>query len=111
MSKLSAAVLGLAAGACVASAPARAENLLGFYVGAGVGESTVRSDDNFSGGFGYDGFYNDPRHHFAWKAVAGIRPASKGNRAIVDSNVEVYNHLGEHVMTYTARRMLAGRDA
>ena len=76
MSKLSAAVLGLAAGACAAAAPARAENLLGFYVGAGVGESTVRSDDNFSGGFGYDGFYNDPRHHFGWKALAGIRPIS-----------------------------------
>ena len=41
--------------------------------------------------------------------VAGIRPTSKGNRAIVDSNVEVFNQLGEHVMTYTARRMLAGR--
>jgi hypothetical protein len=79
MSKLSAAVLGLAAGACAVSAPASAENLLGFYVGAGVGESTVRSDNNFSpGGFGYgyDGFYHDPTHHFAWKAMAGIRPIS-----------------------------------
>jgi opacity protein-like surface antigen len=77
MRKLSAAVWGLAAGACAASAPASAENLLGFYVGAGLGESTVRSDSNFSGGFGCcDGFYSDPRHHFAWKAIAGIRPIS-----------------------------------
>ncbi len=78
MSKLSAAVWGLAAGACAASAPACAENLLGFYVGGGLGESTVRSDTNYPGsfGYGYDAFYSDPRHHFAWKAIAGIRPIS-----------------------------------
>ena len=50
---------------------------------------------------------NDTIH--AIVAVTGIRPTSKGNRAIVDSNVEVFNQLGEHVMTYTARRLLAGR--
>jgi opacity protein-like surface antigen len=77
MSKLSAAVWGLAAGACAAWAPASAENLLGFYVGGSLGESTVRSDNNFTGGFGCcDGYYNDPRHHFGWKAIAGIRPIS-----------------------------------
>lgn len=42
-------------------------------------------------------------------AVTGIRPTSRGNRAIVDSAIEVYNQAGEHVMTYTARRLLAGR--
>lgn len=41
--------------------------------------------------------------------VAGVRPTSKGNRAIVDSKVDIYNQRAEHVMTYTARRMLAGR--
>ena len=41
--------------------------------------------------------------------VTGIKPTSKGNRAIVDSEVEVYNQRDERVMTYTARRMLAGR--
>jgi hypothetical protein len=79
MSKLSAAVWGLAAGACAASAPACAENILGFYVGGGVGESTVRSDNTYlPGGFGYgfDGFSHDSTHHFAWKAIAGIRPIS-----------------------------------
>jgi 3-hydroxybutyryl-CoA dehydratase len=50
---------------------------------------------------------NDTIH--AVVTVTGIRPTSKGNRAIVDSTVEVSNQNGELVMTYTARRMLAGR--
>jgi 3-hydroxybutyryl-CoA dehydratase len=41
--------------------------------------------------------------------VTGIRPTSKGGRAIVDSLIDVYNQRDETVMTYTARRMLAGR--
>jgi 3-hydroxybutyryl-CoA dehydratase len=51
---------------------------------------------------------NDTIH--AVVTVAGIRPTSKGNRAIVDSNVDIYNQHGDHVMNYTARRMLAGRE-
>lgn len=43
--------------------------------------------------------------------VSGIRPTSRGGRAIVDSIIQVLNQQGECVMTYTARRMLAGRDA
>lgn len=50
---------------------------------------------------------NDTIH--ATVTVTGIRPTSKGNRAIVDSDVEVYNQRRELVMTYTARRLLAGR--
>lgn len=42
--------------------------------------------------------------------VTSIRPTSKGNRAIVDSQIDVYNQRDEQVMTYTARRMLAGRE-
>lgn len=42
--------------------------------------------------------------------VSGIRPTSKGGRAVVDSNIEVFNQRDELVMTYTARRLLAGRD-
>ena len=41
--------------------------------------------------------------------VTGIRPTSKNNRAIVDSTIEVFNQRGTKVMTYTAKRMLAGR--
>lgn len=41
--------------------------------------------------------------------VTGVRPTSTGGRAIVDSVIEVFNQQGENIMTYTARRMLAGR--
>lgn len=41
--------------------------------------------------------------------VTGIRPTSRNNRAIVDSRIDVFNQRGTKVMTYTARRMLAGR--
>ncbi|MFT4100984.1 MAG: MaoC family dehydratase N-terminal domain-containing protein [Burkholderiaceae bacterium] len=41
--------------------------------------------------------------------VAGLRPTSKGNRAVVDSTIEVFNQRDEKVMRYTARRLLAGR--
>lgn len=41
--------------------------------------------------------------------VTGIRPTSKSGRAVVDSAIEVCNQRGETVMTYTARRLLAGR--
>ena len=52
---------------------------------------------------------NDTIH--AIVTVTAIRPTSSGNRAIVDSQVDVYNQRDEQVMTYTARRMLAGREA
>lgn len=51
---------------------------------------------------------NDTIH--ALVTVTGIRPTSKGDRAVVDSQVDVYNQRGEQVMTYTARRLLAGRE-
>lgn len=41
--------------------------------------------------------------------VAGVRPTSQGNRAVVDSDIEVFNQRGECVMTYQAKRLLAGR--
>jgi Outer membrane protein beta-barrel domain len=56
--------------ACAASASASADNLLGLYVGAGAGESTVRSDH------GFDPYYpgDSHPHHTAWELLAGIRP-------------------------------------
>jgi hypothetical protein len=59
----------VAAGACAASTAALADNPLGFYLGAGVGYSTVRSDDP---AYGLPGYFND--HETAWKVIAGVRP-------------------------------------
>jgi opacity protein-like surface antigen len=60
-----------ALGAGTASTAAFAENPLGFYVGAAVGESTVRSDDYPYGYYGgFDG------HHGAFKLTTGVRPIS-----------------------------------
>jgi OmpA-OmpF porin, OOP family len=55
--------------ACAASTRALADDPVGFYLGAGVGYSTVRSDDP---AYGLPGYFND--HQTAWKAIAGIRP-------------------------------------
>ncbi|SDP14136.1 Acyl dehydratase [Ralstonia sp. 25mfcol4.1] len=43
--------------------------------------------------------------------VTGVRPTSKSGRAVVDSSIEVFNQRQALVMTYTARRLLAGREA
>ena len=42
--------------------------------------------------------------------VTGIRPTSKGNRGIVTTVNNVVNQRGETVLTYTAVRMMAGRE-
>ena len=41
--------------------------------------------------------------------VTGVRPTSKGNRAIVSSQVDILNQRDETVIVYKAVRMLAGR--
>ncbi len=41
--------------------------------------------------------------------ISGVKPTSKGNRAIVTSEITVLNQRAEKVMLYTAVRMLAGR--
>ena len=51
---------------------------------------------------------NDTIH--AVVEVAAVKPTSKGNRAVVDSRIEVFNQHGACVMTYDARRLLAGRS-
>ena len=60
--------------ACAASTSALADddsagNPVGFYLGAGVGYSTVRSDNP---GDGLPGALNDSQ--LAWKLIAGVRP-------------------------------------
>ena len=70
MKRISGTLLAiLTVGACAASTAALADNLAGFYVGAGVGYSTVRSDDS---AYGLPGYFND--HQTAWKAIVGVRP-------------------------------------
>jgi len=59
----------LAIAACAASTAALADNPVGFYVGAGVGQSQIRSNDS---AYGLPGYYND--YQFAWQAFVGIRP-------------------------------------
>lgn len=46
---------------------------------------------------------------WATVTVTGIRPTSRSGRAVVDSEIEVFNQRNEKVMTYMARRLLAGR--
>jgi opacity protein-like surface antigen len=60
MRMLPAVLLG---SALLASASAGAADLLEFYVGAGVGQSTLRQD-----------YYQIDTHVTGWKAVAGWRP-------------------------------------
>jgi Outer membrane protein beta-barrel domain len=70
MKRISGSLLAiLTIGACAVSTAALADNLAGFYVGAGVGYSTIRSDDS---AYGLPGYYND--HQTAWKAIVGVRP-------------------------------------
>jgi hypothetical protein len=64
----------IAAGALLAgslvAAPARAIDVLGFYLGAGIGQSEVAaSEPSFSAS-------SFKENHTAWKAVAGVRPIS-----------------------------------
>ncbi len=41
--------------------------------------------------------------------VTGLRPTSKGNRAVMESAVRVLNQHGTAVMDYTVKRLLAGQ--
>lgn len=42
--------------------------------------------------------------------VTDIRPTSKSGRAVVGSQIDVFNQDGRKVMTYLAKRLLAGRS-
>jgi hypothetical protein len=70
MKRISGTLLVIAAlGAGAVSTAALADNPVGFYLGAGAGYSTIRSDDP---AYGLPGYYND--HQTAWKVIAGVRP-------------------------------------
>ena len=59
----------LSVGAYAASTAAWADDPVGFYIGAGVGYSSIRSDDP---AYGYPAYFND--HQTAWKGIIGIHP-------------------------------------
>ena len=65
------AVFALAA-CCVSAAAAAqtATNPAGFYLGAGIGPSQIRSDNNYYCCSNYDNY----NYQFAWQALLGIRP-------------------------------------
>ena len=42
--------------------------------------------------------------------ITDIRPTSKNNRAVVTSDVRVYNQAEEPVLSYSVKRMVAGRS-
>src|SRR6202161_3309388 len=67
-------ILLLALGATGASNLILADDLLGFYVGAAIGESHVRTAKEIVGDNGYD--YEFDGQHSAWKVTAGVRPIS-----------------------------------
>lgn len=70
MKRISGTLLAaLTVGACALSTAALADNPVGFYLGAGAGYSTIRSDDP---AYGLPAYYND--HETAWKLIAGVRP-------------------------------------
>jgi opacity protein-like surface antigen len=72
MKRISGAFLAILAVAAVgASTAALADNPVGFYVGAGSGYSSIRSDDS---AYGLPGYFND--RQWAWKGIVGIRPIS-----------------------------------
>jgi len=41
--------------------------------------------------------------------VTGIRPTSKSGRAVVDSDIRIFNQRDEIVIAYSARRLIAGK--
>ncbi|ABS62659.1 MaoC domain protein dehydratase [Parvibaculum lavamentivorans DS-1] len=46
---------------------------------------------------------------YATIEFTGVRPTSRGNRAVVDSAITIFNQLDKPVLRYTSRRMIAGR--
>lgn len=46
---------------------------------------------------------------YATVEITEIRPTSSGNRAIVSSQIDIFNQRDNRVITYSVKRMLAGR--
>jgi len=74
MQRTSSWILILVLGVVGWSTRAVAQDLLGLYLGAAVGESHVRTAQEILGDTGYDYEFN--KQHTGWKLAAGIRPIS-----------------------------------
>ena len=74
MAAKSTLIFALVLSATLLSPMANGDNLLGLYVGAGVGEGHVRTSQEILGDTDYD--YPFDALHSAWKVTAGIRPIS-----------------------------------
>jgi len=74
MQRTSSWILVLVLGVVGWSTRAAADDLLGWYLGAAVGESHVRTAQEILGDTGYDYEFN--KQHTGWKVAAGIRPIS-----------------------------------
>jgi hypothetical protein len=72
MKRTSLGILLLSVGASGLPAPASAADLLGFYVGAAIGEAHIRTSQEIQGDTGYD--YPFDEQHVGWKLALGIRP-------------------------------------
>jgi hypothetical protein len=73
MNRISGSLLGLIGiTALGASTAALADNPLGLYIGAGVGESQIGNNYDYYNPYGYGGGYHD--HDAAWKVIAGMKP-------------------------------------
>lgn len=73
MNRISSAVAALAGVVTLGiSTAALADNPLGIYVGAGVGESQIGNNNNYYDPYGYGGGFHD--HDAAWKVLVGLRP-------------------------------------
>ncbi len=73
MNRISRTVTGLMGVAALgASTCALAENPLGIYIGAGVGEGQIGNNNDYYNPYGYYGGFHD--HDAAWKVIAGLRP-------------------------------------
>jgi hypothetical protein len=73
MNRISSAVVALAGVMTLGiSTVAVADNPLGVYVGAGVGESQIGNHNDYYDPNGYGGGFHD--HDAAWKVLVGMRP-------------------------------------
>ena len=74
--KFNALVVFLETLSAAAGREAHATDPVGLYIGTGIGQASVRSDTDTSGGGRLGGRLQFDEHHSGWKALIGVRPIS-----------------------------------